>query len=89
MRVSSSSAAAREAVSGFTGVRSDSRGEHVSVASSTVSSVREGARAANELLAHVSELVAGVKGHAGKVTTLAARIEARDSTDAGSWGGAS
>ncbi|MEV8213077.1 hypothetical protein [Leifsonia sp. NPDC077715] len=54
--------------------------------SSTVASIREGARAANELLGHVSELVSGVKEHAGKVTTLAVQIEDRDRRAAGSLG---
>lgn len=64
----------------------DDHGEHVVLGSSNVSGMQAGARVANETLKNVSELIAGVKGEAAKVTALAAQIESRDSRDAAGWG---
>jgi hypothetical protein len=87
VKLSSNVGAAHDAVSGFADVDLDGGGRQVSLGSSTIGSIHDGATVANTLLSSLSELVAGVKGQAGNVTSLATEIEQRDSRDAGSWSG--
>ena len=82
MRVASSVDAAQDAVSGFAGVTLEGGGEQVSMRSSSVPGMKSGAQVANELFAHIADLVSAVKGRADGVPALAAEIEARDKQDA-------
>ncbi|KRC47196.1 hypothetical protein ASE16_17860 [Leifsonia sp. Root227] len=85
MKLSSNIGAAQDAVSGFAVVDLDRNGQHVTLSSSTVASMSDGANVANKLLKSVLQLVSAVKGQADNVTALAAEIEERDDRDAGSW----
>jgi hypothetical protein len=87
VKVSSNVGAARDAASGFAEIGRGVGGHQVSFHSSNVSSTQHGAIVANQLLNNISELVAGVKEQAAKVTSLAIEIEARDNQDAESWVG--
>lgn len=85
MKLSSNIGAAQDAVSGFVDVDLDRNGQYVTLSSSTVASMNDGANVANKLLKNVLQLVSAVKGQADNVTALAAEIEERDDRDAGSW----
>lgn len=87
MKVSSNVSAARDAVSGFAEIDVQGNGQQVSLGSSNISSMKDGAIVANKMLACVFELIAGVKVQAESVTALATEIEERDSRDAGSLAG--
>ena len=87
MRVASSVDAAQDAVSGFAGVTLEGGGEQVSVGSSTVSSMKNGARFANKVVGDVSHFIAGVRAEADRVVALAKKVEARDKQDALRLGG--
>lgn len=86
MKLSSNIVAAQDAVSGFAEIDLDSNGRHVSLRTSNVASMQDGANVANQLLKGASELVSAVKGQAANITALATEIEERDGRDAGSWG---
>jgi hypothetical protein len=85
VRVSSSVSAARDAVEGFAAVNVDQHpaSQATTVGSATIASVLNGATAADRVLEDVATLISSVKEQAGKVTTLAATMEARDAHDAG------
>lgn len=88
MKVSSSSGAARDAVSEFARI---DRERHpgsagVSAGASTVAGMHAAAGAADRVLRDLSALVSSVAEQAGKVSTLAALIEDRDAEDAGAMG---
>ncbi|MEY9952738.1 hypothetical protein [Leifsonia sp. EB34] len=87
MKVASNTAAAQAAVAGFANIEVESDGQQVSLGSSNVASMQEGASVANGVLDSISELVSGVKRQAAGVTALATEIEARDKRDAASVGG--
>lgn len=85
MRVSSNVGVARDAVSGFSAVTVDrsTADQATGAGSTTVVSVHNAAKVADRLLEDICLLISDVKEHAGKVTTLAATMEARDAQDAG------
>jgi hypothetical protein len=84
VKVSSSVSAARDAVSSFATVtvHKSTAGQTTGAGSTTVASVHNGAKAADRVLEDVSTLISSVKEQAGKVTALAATMEARDALDA-------
>lgn len=86
MKVSSNTEAARAAISGFAYVYVDPQGQKVSLGSSNIKSMRDGAKLSNNLLQDISDLVAGVKAEAERVTELASKVETRDQQDATSMG---
>ena len=87
MRISSNTGADQDAVSGFRDIHVDSKGQHVSLGSSNIAGMRDGASVANELLSPVAELVKNVKRQASNIAALAKAIEERDNRDASSLGG--
>lgn len=86
MRVASNTAAAEAAVSGFAGIEVDNTGQQVNLGSSNIGSMKDGAALSNKLLKDISEVAAGVKAEADRVTALASRIETQDQQDASSMG---
>lgn len=87
MKVASNTAAAQVAVAGFADIEVESVGQQVTLESSNVASMKEGASVANGVLESVSVFISGVKRQADGVTALASEIEARDTRDAASVGG--
>jgi hypothetical protein len=87
VKLSSNIGAAQDAVSGFTEIDLGGGGQQVSLGSSNISSMHDGAKVANKVLKSISDLVSAVKKQANNVTALATEIEERDHRDAGSWGG--
>jgi hypothetical protein len=82
LKVASNIGAAQEAVAGFARIDPGGSGQQVSLGSSKISSMHDGAIVANKLLQCISELASSVKGQAIKVTALATEIEDRDKQDA-------
>ena len=82
MKLASNVAAAQDAASGFAGVDPNATAEHVSLGSSNVSSMQDGAIVANKLMSCISDLISEVKDQASRVTALASEIEQRDKQDA-------
>ncbi|MEN2736825.1 hypothetical protein ABCS02_03450 [Microbacterium sp. X-17] len=87
MKVASNTAAAQAAVAGFANIEVDRTGQQVTLGSSNVASMKDGANVANGVLDSISALISGVKRQADGVTALATEIEARDKRDAASVGG--
>ncbi|MFK3669735.1 hypothetical protein ACI2IX_06130 [Leifsonia aquatica] len=85
MKVVSDVGAAHDAAAGFAEIDSDGAGQQVSLGSSNISSMVDGARVANALLRAVDGLVSAVKAQAESVTALAAEIEDRDKLDSSGW----
>ena len=81
MKITSSSEAARAAVAGFVDIRVDNTGQQVSLGSSNIASMKEGAEIADQVLHRISELLSSLKKQAQGVPALAAAIEERDRQD--------
>ncbi|GAB3575481.1 hypothetical protein GCM10027406_07040 [Leifsonia lichenia] len=87
MKLSSNTGAAQSAVSGFADIDVDVKRHQVSLGSSNVLSMKNGANVSENVLSVVTELVSGVKRQATGVTALATEIEQRDKRDAAAVGG--
>jgi acetylornithine/succinyldiaminopimelate/putrescine aminotransferase len=86
VKVTSSVAAAQDAVSGIAGITLDARAETAELGASNIESMKDAAVVTNTALDGIVKLSASLIVEARNVDSLAKEIEERDSLDAAMWG---
>jgi hypothetical protein len=86
VKLTSSVAAAEDAVAGISKIRTDAQAMTVELGASNITSMMDAAVVANSALEGVIKLSATLIGHARNVDALAKEIEQRDRLEAATWG---
>lgn len=86
VKVTSSVAAAQDAVAGIAEIRAGAQAQTVDLGSSNIACMKDAAVVTNTALDGVFKLSASLITEARNVESLAKQIEQRDSLDAAMWG---